>query len=216
MRQSRTVTPLRGDVHARGVAAQVAAAPAVDVEALDRHVVGAHAHDAARARARQARAVPRRPAQGLVDEEVADVGAGGHLEAAPGRGGVDPRLQGRDASRGAGRPSSAPGADRCSCWARGASRANRPRRTRERRGRQRGHHRGARVVHVAPGLPPGDARGPRSPAASTAPMRVGGQGRVGVDLEVRQLLEAEHRRHERLDPHRRPSGRGCGRTSRCL
>jgi hypothetical protein len=83
-----------GDVHARGITSQVAPAAAVDGEALDGHVVGAHPDDAASARSNQARPADTDEHQRLVDEQVADVLAGRHLEAGAGGGSVDPGLQG--------------------------------------------------------------------------------------------------------------------------
>ena len=85
----------RGHVDARGVAAQVAAAPAIDVEAIDRDIGGADADYAAGTRTRQPRTSDAHQHQGPIDQEVALVGAREHLDAVARLRGVDARLQRR-------------------------------------------------------------------------------------------------------------------------
>ena len=92
----------RRHVNARGVAAEIAASPAVDVESLEDDAVGANAHDAPRARAREPRASVSDQMQRFVDDEIARVGAGPDFDHTAGLRGVDPRLK-RRGLRG-GRP----------------------------------------------------------------------------------------------------------------
>jgi hypothetical protein len=90
-------------VDTRGVARQVAAAAAVDREALERDVVGAHAHDAAAARAHEQRPPAADEADRLVDEQVALVLARLDLDRRSGRSFVEPDLE--RTKLGSGRPS---------------------------------------------------------------------------------------------------------------
>ena len=93
MRQSRMVTLRGGDVNARGVASQVAAPPAVDVEAFDGDTRRSDAHHAAVARSEQDRAPAASQRDTLVEDDVTPVDAGGHLDAVAGLRAVDERLQ---------------------------------------------------------------------------------------------------------------------------
>ena len=58
------------------------------------HVVGAHADTLPEPEPDQRGASDADQRDGAIDEQVADVGAGGHLEAGAGRGGVDAGLEG--------------------------------------------------------------------------------------------------------------------------
>ncbi len=85
----------RGNVDARGIAAEVAAALPIDVEALDRHVGGTHADDAAAARPDEHRAPAADEVNRTIDDQVADVAAGGNFDGCARGRLVDEALDGR-------------------------------------------------------------------------------------------------------------------------
>ena len=199
-----------GAVDPRGVEGEVAAAPAVDREAFDRHAVGAHADDAAVARAEEARPAAADEAERLVEDQVAGVRRRPRprrsLRARPRRRGPG----GETARRRAGGPRARPAAPAPS-----PARARRgaPRRaaggpTRESRPRARTVRRPPPpqampfLRRLPPPLPPGQEERRQEDERREAE-RVGSELRVRVHLEVRELLVAEHRRHEGIHPHRR-------------
>jgi len=94
--------PPRRHVNARGVAPQIAASPAVDVESFDHDALGANAHDAPHSRAREPGASVSGQMQRFVDDQITRVGAGPDLDHTAGLHGIDPRLK-RRGLRG-GRP----------------------------------------------------------------------------------------------------------------
>ena len=188
--------PRRRDVDARRVAAEVAAAQPVDVEPLDGHVSRADPDHAARSRSLDARAPPSDQMHRLVDEQVAAIGAG----ARPPRGRRVARRRGAPGAattaRRPGRPSSRPGVDGM------VLRRTRPPERPAAGSATAAAVRFTRPASPGPGLSPGDDQRPDEEQRRHA-HRVRGRLRIRVDLEVRELLRAEHRRHERVHLHGR-------------
>ena len=134
-----------------------------------------------------------------IDDEIAVVGPGRTTMTRPAAARVDRACSGETAG-GAGGPSSAAG------WA--APALCRRGRRRRRAAAGDGSAPAWSARHGAAVATAGRARHPRQRARRQPPAggdrhRVGAGPRVGVHLEVRDLLIAEHRRHERLDLHRR-------------
>ena len=187
-----------GAVDPRRVPGEVAPAAPVDLEALDRDAVGPHADDAAVARPQEPRPAAADEAQGLVEDQVARVLAGPDLDRRAGR---RPRRCGPGAEtsrRPAGAPRGPP-----------AARAPSPARPRGRaaKARARGATRRSRRHRSRPTpTPAAHCRQARKSADQEderrEAQRVGAELGVRVDLEVRELLVAEHRRHEGVHPHR--------------